>query len=135
MIYGNYWDEDQIIVANVYEKDVIPQAVFKNGPGAPAFLINIYTKDARKILLEHMFVECVPNTEQKEQFLDLDTGQFETGICVMVHIYQGNTTLFEDMNLIGDDTWPLKWFKLSKLPPAPENPYDAYNRAMAIIGG
>lgn len=134
MIYGNYWDEDQIIVANVYEGDVIPQAVFKNGSGAPAFIINIFTKSPR-ILLEHMFVETVPSTEREEQFLNLDTGQFERGTCAKVLIYRGDAIGFNRMQLIGDDTWPLIWFKLTKLPPAPENPYDAYNRAMAIIGG
>lgn len=135
MIYGNYWDEDQIIVANVYEGDVIPQSVFnKCLTGAPAFLINIYTKSP-KLLIEHMFVECVPGTEHQAQFLDIDTGKYQTGPCAKVLVYLGQTTDFGDMLLIGDDTWPLLWFKISKLPPAPDNPYDAYNRAMAIIGG
>lgn len=128
MKYGNYWDEKQVIVTKVSGGDLLPQAVFKNGFGAPAFLaIMSYT--------EYMFVEIVPNTEHEEQFLNLDTGQFNTGTCAAVNIYEGVTHKFEDMVKIADDTWPLSWFRLDIVPPLPDDPYDAWNRAFAIIGG
>lgn len=130
MKYGNYWDDDQVIVTKVFGGDLLPQAVFKNGNGAPAFLAVIHSA-----AMEYMFVEIVPKTEHEEQFLNLDTGQFEIGTCVKVNIYEGSTFKFEDMLKIADDTWPLSWFRLTKVPPLPDNPYDAWNRAFAIIGG
>jgi hypothetical protein len=129
-IYGSFWDETQIAVGKVKKEDRIPQTIFCDKEGTPAFLAILENSSPQ----EYIFVESVPGTVGTERYLDLDTGQHVNKICVKVNIYHGTTYKFDDMNLISIENWPLEWFNLSDLPAPRTNPYDDYDRAMTIIG-
>jgi hypothetical protein len=133
MLFGNYWEFDQVAVASVREADAIPDSVFASDAGKPAILANVL--DEHGSTIEFIFVEIVPGTEAEEHFLNLNTGQFESGPCAKVNIYMGQTFKFEDMVLKMKDSWPLAWFRLTRIPETSFDPVAAYERAMAIIGG
>lgn len=132
-IYGNYWGEDQVVVAQIPDTSGVPDSVFKGDVGTPAFIAAIVDTWAGTVK-DYIFVEIIPGTERHESYIN-HHGQFETGTCVKVNIYTGPTFKFETMTLSATDSWPLKWFKLTKVPPTPYDPYTAYERAMSIIGG
>ncbi len=134
MIYGKYWNDDQVVVANVTDPSTIPNSIFKDSEGTPAFIVAIIDPIVH-IAKEYIFVEIIPGTEHKENFLNLNTGQFENGICVKINIYSGHSFRFEDMRHKATDSWPLAWFKLTAIPPVPFNTNAAYDRAMSVVGG
>lgn len=133
-IYGSYWSDDQVIITSIYEGDVIPHSIFKTDEGAPAFIAGIVDVVSNRIK-DYVFVEIIPGTEHVDHFLNLLTGQFESGRCVEINIWEGKSYEFKTMTLVTKDSWPLAWFKLSDVPPLPGDPYTAYERAMAVIGG
>ena len=126
--YGSFWDETQVTVGKVKKEDRIPQTIFRDREGTPAFLAILENSSPQ----EYIFVESVPGTVGPEKYLDLDTGQYVTKTCVIVKIYHGTTYKFDDMDLISIENWPLEWFNLSALPTSRTNPYDDYDRAMKL---
>jgi hypothetical protein len=133
MIYGKYWDNDQIIVGNVDDGDMIPHAVFKSAQGAPAFLVAVNDRGTKKTR-KYLFVEIVPNTECQEYYLDLNTAQMVKATCAKVNVYLGPSMKFEEMTLELQESWPLAWFKLKTIPLTSFDPVRAYERAMGVIG-
>lgn len=134
MLYGNYWNDDQVVVARVDGASYIPQGVFENTNGAPAF-IAIVMEPATRTIKQYIFVEIIPDTEIIEHYLDLTTGNWERALCAKINIYRGPTHKFEDMDLLATDSWPLAWFNLKEIPTQRFDTYAAYERAMSIIGG
>jgi hypothetical protein len=134
MRYGNYWNDDQIIIGSVIETDRIPSAVIKDtGDGAPAFIAMVHDSHLN-ILIEYIFVEIIPGSEHQGNLPSTSTAT-PTETFVNVNIYSGPIHKFEEMSLITQDSWPLSWFRLTKVPAVSSDPYDDYERAMAIIGG
>lgn len=135
-IYGNYWAENQVVVKKIFDTDSILEAVYNSSIGTPAFLAVVADAQAfpNNVIKNYLFVEIVPGTERIEYYLDAQTGQFETGTCVKVNIYMGLTHKFEDMSLHATDSWPISWFKLTKVPEPPKKTYNDYERAMSVIG-
>ena len=129
-IYGNYWSEKQVIVKKITKSDRLPSAVLGDTIQAPAFMAIVRDE----VPVKHIFVEIVPGTESTEVYIDLETGNTMTGLCAKVNIFYGETYKFEDMKLLRTESWPLKWFNLTNIPPVLNESYDAYERAMSVIG-
>jgi hypothetical protein len=134
MQYGNYWNDDQVVVARVGGTDEIPHGIFKGETGTPAFIAVLTQWDNGQKTTNYLFVEIVPGTEHEERFLNLSTNLWEHGTCAKIQIYKGATYKFEEMKLLATDSWPLAWFKLKEIPRLRFDAHAAYERAMSIIG-
>lgn len=131
-IYGNYWDETQVRVGKAGKDDFLPFAIYGDSKaGTPAFLAII---DPPLADFKYIFVEIVPNTEQVESYVDMQTGQTQVGTCVLVNVYKGADYKFESMTKFDSARWPLQWFNLTQVPTPPPKVYDSYERAMSVIG-
>ncbi len=135
-MYGNYWDEDQIVVAQISDPNEIPFSIFKNQVGKPGILAVVIDSQNSFLIDYYTFVEIIPGTEHTDKYLDLLTGLYETCLCVVVNVYKSDKSMkFADMQLISTESWQLSWFKLKSVPSTSFDPVQAYNRAMGVIGG